>query len=159
MPDYRKLQDKDFIASWDLRDDAGRAIEVVVTITKVEQGEVRRRPKKGEPKDAKQTKRAPILSFRGTNKRLVAIDTHCKEIARLYGKATEGWVGKRLTLYGSTCTLGRETVDCVRIRPTVPGSTAPDTRIDAPVTVQAELEGEPTLAASAPSSSPSASPT
>lgn len=45
--------------------------------------------------------------------------TNSKSIHRLYGPYVEDWAGKQITLYASTTKLAGETVECLRIRPTV----------------------------------------
>lgn len=46
--------------------------------------------------------------------------TNAKTIAKLYGAEVTEWVGKRVTLYATTCKLGKDTVPCIRIRDAVP---------------------------------------
>lgn len=50
------------------------------------------------------------------NKKLVLNKTNAQTIAKLHGSETDEWVGKRITVYPTTCKLGSETVECVRIR-------------------------------------------
>jgi len=45
--------------------------------------------------------------------------TNSKSIARLYGPYIEDWAGKPITIYASTTKLAGDTVECLRIRPTV----------------------------------------
>lgn len=45
--------------------------------------------------------------------------TNSKSIARLYGPYIEDWAGKKVTLFASTTKLAGETVECLRVRPTV----------------------------------------
>ena len=45
--------------------------------------------------------------------------TNSKSIAKLYGPYIEDWAGKPITLFASTTKLAGETVECLRIRPTV----------------------------------------
>ena len=45
--------------------------------------------------------------------------TNSKSIAKLYGPYIEDWAGKQITLYASTAKLAGETVECLRVRPTV----------------------------------------
>lgn len=46
--------------------------------------------------------------------------TNAKSITALAGSPyIEKWQGQRITLYATTTSLGRETVECLRIRPTV----------------------------------------
>jgi len=45
--------------------------------------------------------------------------TNSKSIAKLYGPYIEDWAGKPITMHASTTKLAGETVECLRIRPTV----------------------------------------
>ena len=45
--------------------------------------------------------------------------TNSKSIAKLYGPYIEDWAGKPITLFASTTKLAGDTVECLRIRPTV----------------------------------------
>lgn len=45
--------------------------------------------------------------------------TNSKTIAKLYGPYIEDWQGKLITLFASTTRLAGETVECLRIRPSV----------------------------------------
>lgn len=45
--------------------------------------------------------------------------TNSKTIAKLYGPYIEDWAGKQITLFASTAKLAGETVECLRVRPTV----------------------------------------
>jgi len=45
--------------------------------------------------------------------------TNQKSIAKLYGPFIEDWAGKPITLFASTTKLAGDTVECLRIRPTV----------------------------------------
>lgn len=53
-------------------------------------------------------------------KRLVLNKTNAKVIAKLWGAETDAWIGKRITLFATTCQAFGETVDCIRVRPTRP---------------------------------------
>ncbi|AWV87090.1 hypothetical protein [Acinetobacter radioresistens] len=55
------------------------------------------------------------------NKPLILNRTNCKTIERIYKSAfIEDWSGKTITLFKSTTKVAGETVDCLRIRPSVP---------------------------------------
>lgn len=52
--------------------------------------------------------------------------TNAKSITALAGSPyIEKWQGQRITLYATTTRLGGDTVECLRIRPTVAEKTAP----------------------------------
>lgn len=106
MSDYRTFYDKQHIGAWDL---GGR--EVVVVIEAVKGGKVGH----GEKASKK-----PIIKFRGKEKTLACNITNAGTIAKLYGNDTREWIGKAITLYPTTTTFGRETVDCVRVKPQFP---------------------------------------
>ena len=69
---------------------------------------------KGE-KDVK-----PCVRLKGKKKLWVLNKTNAKIIAKLHGTEVDGWVGKRITLYPTTCEAFGETVECVRVRKTLP---------------------------------------
>ena len=46
--------------------------------------------------------------------------TNSKSIEKLYGPYIENWAGKSITLYASTTKLGKEMVECLRIRQAPP---------------------------------------
>ena len=118
MPDYRTMFDSDYLFAFHLQ---GR--EVTLKIVRVESGLV-----KGE-KGKKDRK--PVVYFAGKEKGLALNKTNGKTIAGLYGNDTAQWIGKLVTLYPTTTEFGRETVDCIRVRPGVPrGKESPADAID-----------------------------
>lgn len=98
---------KDFIFAADLDER-----EHTVQIERVEVGALT-----GE--NGKKTKK-PVLSFRGKTKKLAINKTNGKIIAKLYGKDTDAWLGKLITIFPTTTKFGGETVDCIRVKPHVP---------------------------------------
>jgi hypothetical protein len=60
--------------------------------------------------------RRPVITFADAKKKLVLNKTNAKTIASIYGTDTATWTGKRITMYPTTCMLGKERVDCIRIR-------------------------------------------
>jgi hypothetical protein len=105
---FRSMFDSDFAGVWDL-DGKDR----IVTITKVEPGTV------GGQKGKKKDKKA-ILHFRELSKPFACNVTNARTIAGMYGSHVQEWVGKRITLFATTTEFGRDTVECIRIRPTIP---------------------------------------
>jgi hypothetical protein len=105
---FRSMFDSDYAGVWDLD---GR--ERIVTITKVVPGAV------GGHQGRKKSNKA-ILHVRELDKPLVCNVTNARTIAGLYGADTRTWVGKRITLYPTTTQFGPDTVDCIRVRPTMP---------------------------------------
>lgn len=111
--DYRSMFDKQHIGAWDLADKDGKPRDVTLTIEKVHAGTVGH--------GAKASKK-PVIAFKGTKKTLACNVTNATAIAGMYGNNTTKWIGKRVTLYPTTTTFGRETVDCVRVRTRQPGA-------------------------------------
>lgn len=114
MSDYRTFFDKEHLGAWDL---AGR--DIVVEIAAVKAGTV------GHGNKAS---KKPILAFKGKSKTMTCNITNASVIAQLYGNDTRKWVGKRITIYPTKTTFGRQTVDCIRVREKAPparGSSAP----------------------------------
>lgn len=119
--DVRSMFDKQYLYAYDLQ---GR--DVTVTISKVVGGTL---VGQGGKKNKK-----PILFFRGKEKGLGLNITNARTIASMYGNSfrSEDWIGKRITLYATTTTFGSQTVECIRIRPTIPGAKVQDAPPDPP---------------------------
>lgn len=107
MVDFRSLYDRDYIYAFDL---GGR--DVTVRITSVEAAVL-------TGSGGRKT-RKPVVHFEGKEKGLALCKTNAKTIATLYGNDTEKWVGKSITIYPTTTMFGVETVECIRVRSTVP---------------------------------------
>ena len=108
--DWRNMFDRDYIGHFDLQED------VTVTISRVVCKELTN--KNGKSKK-------PILHFEGKDKGYAACKTSCKAIAGMYGNKTKDWVGKKITLFATTCeAFGESNVDCIRVRPTIPKEAA-----------------------------------
>ncbi len=114
MPDYRTMFDSKWIRAWDL---GGKDFTMV--IERVEAGSI-------DNFQTQKKDRAPILWFKGAKKPLLLNKTNSKTIAQLYGTNTDEWVGKAITLFGTTTSLKGETVDCIRIRPMIPKAAPTD---------------------------------
>ena len=128
MAHYKSMFDAtDMLFAHDL---GGR--EVTVEIAKVYAGDL-----VGEK--GRKT-RKPFLVFKGKTgeKKLAVNKTNGKTIAKLYGTDTNDWVGKLVTLFPTTTDFGGETVDCIRIKPSVPTR---GTASAAPATTQAPSDG------------------
>ena len=115
MPDVRQFFDKAYLYAFDLN---GR--DVTVTIDKVVGGTLTGTGGKSSKK--------PILFFRGAKKGLALNITNAKTIAAMYGGSfkSEDWIGKRVTLYPSRTSFGGTEMDCIRIRPMIPGAKVKD---------------------------------
>jgi hypothetical protein len=115
MPHWRSFTDREYIYSYDLGgQDRTLTIERVVGATLV--GDKGKKSKK------------PVIFFKetktdpdtGKKKGLALNATNGKSIAALYGNDTDAWAGKRITLYATTTEMGGETVECIRVRKSIP---------------------------------------
>lgn len=88
--------------------------DLTLTIDKVTGGEV---VGTGGKKTGK-----PIVYWRERDARPLALNkTNGAQITSLYGTANvKEWKGKRVTLYPTTTTFGKDTVECIRVRPVIP---------------------------------------
>ena len=67
------------------------------------------------------TKVKPVLTFSDHKKKVVLNKTNAESIAITLGSSrAEDWLGKRVTFYPTKTTVGRETVDCIRVREKAP---------------------------------------
>ncbi len=109
MPHWRSMLDSKYVFAYDLD---GK--ERTLTISRVEGGEL-------EGDKGRKTKK-PLVYFKEskTGKPLALNATNGKTIERMYGGDVDGWIGKRVTLYPTTCEMAGETRDCIRIRPRAP---------------------------------------
>jgi len=129
MAHYKSLYDeKEFLYAFDLD---GR--DVTVTIERCTGGEI--------TGDNGRKSKKPMLSFVGKRKKLALNKTNGATIAALYGVRTKAWAGKSITLYPTTTTFGKDTVECVRIRPVVPKERA-NGKNKAPAQEAAEPESD-----------------
>lgn len=110
-----------YLGAWDF---ASR--EATLTIDRVQSGEV-------EGENGRKDK-APLIFFKGVTRPLVLNKTNLKVLLTMYPQIQVGgrisakaMKGLRVTLYQDTTRGARGgTVDCVRIKPRVPGSTTGD---------------------------------
>lgn len=109
MPHWKSMMENAYLFAFDLK---GR--DVTLTIERVTAGEL---TALGGRKSKK-----PLCFFKeGREKKPLALNsTNCKTIAALYGNDCDAWAGKRITLYPTTTQMAGETVECIRVRPTVP---------------------------------------
>jgi hypothetical protein len=117
--DFRKLYDSEFLYAYDLD---GKPC--TLTIDRVEAGTITGTGGK--------TSKKPVVYFReGKEKKGLALcKTNARTIAGMYGTAIEGWAGKKVTIYPTTCQFGRDTVECIRVKPTQGKATATNVPID-----------------------------
>ena len=81
--------------------------EVTLTITDVVVNEF-------EDNGVKKMK--PVIHFEECEKALVSNATNSHVIAEEYGKETDDWVGKTITLFPTRVTFGDKLVDAIRVR-------------------------------------------
>jgi hypothetical protein len=118
---WRALIEKDHLGAWDLQ-----RKDWTLVISKVEMKKVFNQKTNSERGKC-------VITFKGAKKPLISNSTNCGTIENLYGDQYEKWIGKPVTLYATTCTVGRKTVDCIRIRNKVPTTAAAEIGPDAPV--------------------------
>ena len=105
--------------------------DMTLTIAKVENGEV-------VGQKGKKCKRI-LVYFKGAKKPLTLNMTNGRTIRNMYGSKAADWIGKQITLYPDTCAMGKDTVDCIRIRENrVAPAPEPDTQ-SAPVSPDDDL--------------------
>lgn len=111
--DYRGMFDRDFIGFWDL---GGKDRTLEIAQIKMGKLSSRENPKK---------ERKPLIWFVGadgelTKKGWIVNKTNGATIAGMYGPKPADWIGKRVTLFATTCSVGGRTVECIRVRPKIP---------------------------------------
>lgn len=109
MPHWKSMVDREFMYAFDLQ---GK--DVTVTIERVVGGELT------GPGGKKSKKPLAYFKESKSGKPLALNATNCKAIAGMYGNDTDGWLGKRVTLFPTTTQMGGDTVECIRVRPGVP---------------------------------------
>lgn len=107
MPHYKSYFDSKFIGAWDL---LGK--DVTVKIRKVEAETL--------TSVGGRTSKKPVVYFDKTEKALALNKTNAKTIAGMYGTNTDAWVGRLITLYPTMTDMAGESVDAVRVRPSIP---------------------------------------
>jgi len=107
MTHFKLLFEHDYVGAWDLE---GGEKTVVIDRIAVE--------------DLKsvdgQTKKKPVVSFRGAKRRLILNKVNAQTIADLYGPDVDKWVGKPITLIATTTNAFGKTVECIRVKPERP---------------------------------------
>lgn len=59
----------------------------------------------------------PILKFKGAKRGYVMCKTTAKVVALMYGNNMAGWIGKKITLFPTTCkAFGKDNTPCIRVR-------------------------------------------
>lgn len=108
--DIRNFYDRNFIQAFDLQ---GR--DVTITIAGVRKEKIR------GTKGGEAPKSRCIIKIQGRDLEFIPCKTDAvKVIGGMYGTKTSAWVGKRITIYPTQTQAFGETVDCIRVRPTIP---------------------------------------
>lgn len=128
MPHYRELMEpteyfgRPKLMSFNQVDQAGRQHDVTYKIVDARGGQVVDMKKSGS------TIKKPILILLDRAKKEWSFPigaTICKTIEKLYGTGdVTAWVGKLITLFVTTTSVGGEDVYCLRVRPTIPQAKA-----------------------------------
>jgi len=59
----------------------------------------------------------PILLFKATKRGLVLNKTNAKVIALMFGNKMDSWVGRKITMFPTTCkAFGSDKTPCIRVR-------------------------------------------
>lgn len=109
---YKKLMNPDYIGAYSLNE--GEDLTVVIA-------HVAREVITGSGGKKEECTVAHLKN----QKPMILNSTNQKSIAKLYGVYIEDWAGKPVTLFASTTKLAGDTVECLRIRPTVVKRQAP----------------------------------
>jgi hypothetical protein len=109
--DYRAFFDQEFLGVWDLPD--GKV--AVAVISEVKRQKFYDKNKKGDSSK-------PIVYFQGKKKGLLCNKTNAGAIAKMYGNNVKGWIGKPIALYKADVEAFKQTVQAIRVKPTIPNT-------------------------------------
>lgn len=112
MPDVELLFPSLYLKACDLH---GRDVTVVIDTIKLDELALRGGGKK----------RRGVMTLKGKEKMFVLNRTNAETICKLYGRNTDNWIGKPITLYSARVAFGRDMVDAIRVREQVPQPRAP----------------------------------
>lgn len=107
---WRKLQNPEYIGSWDLNG-KDTTFKILNVVTK-------------EITGIKGTTKETVLILENSKPMIVNV-TNQLMIQSIYSPYIEDWIGKLITLYPTTTKVRGEKMDCIRIRKVKPQSTAP----------------------------------
>jgi len=110
--DYRAMFEGKYLGAWNLVDGEGTKRDCTVTISGVAAQQI-----VGE---GGKTNKKPVVTFEGKDLPMVCGKTVAKTIAAMYGNDTKNWLGKRITLFATTTSVGGQEKDCIRVRPNIP---------------------------------------
>lgn len=111
MPDYRTMFDRKYIGAWDLD---GKDVTVRIARVKAE-----------SLVNKSGSNKKPVIYFERSEKGFALNKTNAEIVAGMYGKNTDAWVGKQITLYPTQVNFGRSEVDAIRVRPAIPKGKQP----------------------------------
>lgn len=145
--DWRAYFDSSCLRVWHLagKDRTFKIVRVTRLTSEMVSGN--KREVKKQPKLELADKHGEVLPLP-----LLLNKTNAKTIAQLYGNNPGQWVGKAITLFPSTTSVGGEEKDCIRVRPKVPGkerqqaAPAPPP-VDAPMREPGQDDEEPPMGA------------
>lgn len=103
---YKRLMNPDFIGAYSLNEGEDLTVVIAGVAREIITGS-------GGKKEE-----CTVAQLKG-QKPFILNSTNQKSIAKLYGPYIEDWAGKPITLFASTTKLAGDTVECLRIRPTV----------------------------------------
>ena len=103
---YKRLMNPDYIGAYSLNEGEDLTVVIAHVAREVITGTG------GEKEEC-------TVAHLKNQKPMILNSTNQKSIAKLYGPYIEDWAGKPITLFASTTKLAGDTVECLRIRPTV----------------------------------------
>lgn len=103
---YKRLMNPDYIGAYSLNEGEDLTVVIAHVAREVITGS-------GGKKEE-----CTVAHLKG-HKPMILNSTNQKSISKLYGPYIEDWADKPITLFASTTKLAGDTVECLRIRPTV----------------------------------------
>jgi hypothetical protein len=119
--DYRAYFDSNCLRVWHLQGKPRTFRVVKVTAFTSEIGNGNKREIRKQPKLMLETRGGEPISLP-----LLLNKTNAKTIAQLYGNKPALWAGKLITLYPTQTEMAGDTVDCIRVRNSVPNAAQND---------------------------------
>lgn len=123
MAHWKTLANYDYLGAYSLD---GIAKEVTLTIVSIKKQLV-----KGE---GGMTDECIVAEFEEKNvngvtvKPMILNKTNCKKIEKIYNDGdVEHWIGKRITIFATTTTVGRDKKPCLRIKEEIPKAVVKET--------------------------------
>jgi len=81
-----------------------------------------------------------VISFIGTDKKLVLNKTNSEAIAHLHGSKAENWIGERVTFYPTRVSAFGAMTDAIRVRETKPSEPQQQEQQQQPTFSDADLD-------------------